>query len=218
MFFRRSPRQKAEQPAQLEDAELIRRYQDPDWNPRWDISFVGELFQRYMHLVYGVCLKYLRNEEDAKDAVMQVFEKLVIELQQRPVIHFKSWLHTLVRNHCLMWLRSRQSKSGKEATAYSLDTFERDADVNGTEDGSVVELAGGWHLTDEHTVEHDLTLMEKGMQELPTEQRRCLELFYLEQKCYKEVAELTGYDLNKVKSYIQNGKRNLKIYVEKHHE
>jgi len=95
-----------------------------------------------------------------------VFEKLVIELRERPVTHFKSWLHTLVRNHCLMWLRSRQSKNGREATAYSLDTFERDAEVNGTEDGSVVELAGGWHLTEDQTLEQDLTLMEKGMQEL----------------------------------------------------
>jgi RNA polymerase sigma factor (sigma-70 family) len=217
MFFRRSQRKSPDKPTDLDDAELIRRYQDPDWEPRWDIIFVGELFQRYIHLVYGVCLKYLRNEEDAKDAVMQVFEKLVIELKSKPVTYFKSWLHTLIRNHCLMWLRSRQSKGGKEAATFSLEELIRDVGGSGDE-ASGMEFEGGWHLTEEDSLEQDLTLMEKGMQELPFEQKTCLELFYLKQKCYKEIAEITGYELNKVKSCIQNGKRNLKIYVEKHHE
>jgi RNA polymerase sigma factor (sigma-70 family) len=216
MFFRRSPRKRPEEPAALDDAELIRRYQDPDWDPRWDILFVGELFQRYTHLVYGVCLKYLRNEEDAKDAVMQVFEKLVNELKHKPVLHFKSWLHTLVRNHCLMWLRSRQSKGGREAAAFSLDEMIREPGENG-EERTGMEFPDGLHLTDGDALEQDLVLIEKGLQELPFEQKTCLELFYLQQRCYKEIAELTGYELNKVKSYIQNGKRNLRIYVEKHH-
>ena len=219
MFFRRSPR-KEPVLEKLDDAELIRQYQDPGAEPRWDVGLVGELFQRYVHLAYGVCLKYLRNEEDAKDAVMQVFEKLVEELKRnaahdRAIIHFKSWLHTLVKNYCLMWLRSRQSKGGREAIAYSFDELVRDAGPGG-EDGTGMEFPGTGHLTDEETLEQELTRMEKGLRGLPTEQRTCLELFYLQQKCYKEVAEITGYDLNKVKSYIQNGKRNLRIYVEKH--
>jgi len=217
MFFRRSPRKSPDQPAGLDDAEIIRRYQDPYWEPRWDIQLVGELFQRYIHLVYGVCLKYLRNDEDAKDAVMQVFEKLVLELKAKPVNNFKSWLHTLVRNHCLMWLRSRQSKSGREAATFSLDEMVREVGVNG-ENGSGMDLPSSLHLTEEESQEQELVLMERGIQELPFEQKTCLEMFYLQQKCYKEIAEMTGYELNKVKSYIQNGKRNLKIFVEKNHE
>jgi RNA polymerase sigma-70 factor (ECF subfamily) len=220
MFFRRSLRKKPDEPAELADAELIRRYQDPTWEPPWDLRLVGELFGRYMHLIYGVCLKYLRNEEDAKDAVMQVFEKLVVELQRnaaqdKPIQYFKSWLHTLVKNHCLMWLRSRQSKSGRQAVGYSLDSFVRE--VGADEELRAMELAAEEHLSEDNSLEHDLTLLEKGLQALPREQKTCLELFYLQGKCYKEIAEITGYELNRVKSCIQNGKRNLKIYLEKHH-
>ena len=150
-----------------------------------------------MHLVFGLCLKYLKDEEKSKDAVMQIFEQLITKLKIHEVSNFKSWLYTLARNYCLMEIRS----SGKHEFVSMEDNFmEKDAFV---------------HLDIDDMREHKLSIMEQCMEKLPPEQKETINLFYLEQKCYKDVAELTGYDLNKVKSYIQNGKRNLKICIEK---
>lgn len=150
-----------------------------------------------MHLVYGVCLNYFKEEEASKDAVMQIFEELIIKLKVHEVQNFKSWLHVLTRNHCLMALR----KSAKHTTVSLEDAF--------VENGDFV------HLDIEDTKEKQLTIMEKCMETLPEEQKISVDLFYLQEKCYKEVAEITGYEMLKVKSYIQNGKRNLKICIEK---
>ena len=165
-----------------------------------NLEVLGRLYARYMHLVYGVRLKYLKDEEESKDAVMQIFEQLISKLKIHEVSNFKSWLYSLARNYCLMQLRS----SGRHEVVHMDDNFmEKDAFV---------------HLDIDDTRERKLTVMEKCMEKLPSEQRDTIKLFYLEQKCYKEVADLTGHDLNKVKSYIQNGKRNLKICIEKNGE
>lgn len=155
------------------------------------------LYNRYMHLVYGVCLNYFKEEEASKDAVMQIFEELVLKLKIHEVQNFKSWLHVLTRNHCLMALR----KLAKNNTVSIDDTF--------------VENTDFVHLDIDETKETQLTIMEKCMETLTEEQRKSVDLFYLQEKCYKEVAEITGFELVKVKSYIQNGKRNLKICIEK---
>jgi RNA polymerase sigma factor (sigma-70 family) len=178
-------------PAQ-DDAALIALYKNTG-----DLEVLGQLYGRYMHLVYGVCLKYLQDEAQSKDAVMQIFEELVHKLKIHEVQNFKSWLHVLCRNYCLMALR----KSSKNKTVPLEDTF--------------VENTEFVHLNIDDTKEKQLTLMEKCMESLPEEQRISVDLFYLQEKCYKEIAEITGYELVKVKSYIQNGKRNLKICIEK---
>jgi RNA polymerase sigma factor (sigma-70 family) len=196
MFFKRLRKQK-----QPDDAELIRLYQSTN-----DNSYIGQLYERYIHLAYGVCMKYLKNEEDSKDAVMQIFEKLLQELKTHQVTNFGSWLHVIARNHCLMWLRSAKYRNEKNSIRYDVsDTMENDEQL---------------HLIDEEdrSLEDDLVLLEKSIEKLPPEQKQCIELFYLEQNCYKDIALITGYDLNKVKSYIQNGKRNLKIYIQKENE
>lgn len=150
-----------------------------------------------MHLVFGVCLNYLKDEEQSKDAVMQIFEELVVKLKIHEVQNFKSWLHVLSRNHCLMALR----KQSKNTTVSIEDTF--------------VENMDFVHLDIDDTKERQLSVMEKCMETLPEEQRISVDLFYLQEKCYKEVADITGYEMLKVKSYIQNGKRNLKNCIEK---
>lgn len=171
-----------------------------DYRQNGDLEVLGQLYGRYMHLVYGLCLKYLKDEEKSKDAVMQIFEQLISKLKIHEVSNFKSWLYALARNYCLMELRS----SGKHEFVQIEENFmEKDAFV---------------HLDIEDAREGKLTVMEKCIEKLPQEQRETINLFYLEQKCYKEVADITGYDLNKVKSYIQNGKRNLKICIEKNGE
>lgn len=195
MFFKRLSK-----PKPPDDNELIRLYRRTG-----DSAYAGDLYERYVHLVYGVCMKYLKNEEDSKDAVMQIFEKLLIELKIHEVSNFKSWLHVLAKNHCLMWLRSARVRHEKSILSYEVS--------DDMETGDRLHLG-----SEEDNLEGNLALLEKGIQVLPAEQKQCIELFYLQQKCYKEIAELTGYDLKKVKSYIQNGKRNLKIYLEKENE
>ncbi len=175
-----------------DDLSLVAAYQKSG-----DLAVLGELYNKYMHLVYGVCFNYFKDEEPSKDAVMQIFEELVSKLRIHQVQNFKSWLHVLTRNHCLMALR----KSSRNPTVTMEDNF--------------VENSDFVHLDIDDTKETQLTIMEKCMETLSEEQRRSVDLFYLQEKCYKEVADITGYDMLKVKSYIQNGKRNLKICIEK---
>lgn len=175
-----------------DDAALIASYKASG-----NLEVLGALYNKYMHLVFGVCLNYLKDEEQSKDAVMQIFEELVLKLKIHEVQNFKSWLHVLSRNHCLMALR----KQSKNTTVSLEDTF--------------VENTEFVHLDIDDTKESKLTIMEKCMGTLPEEQRISVDLFYLQEKCYKEVADMTGFDMAKVKSYIQNGKRNLKICIEK---
>lgn len=175
-----------------DDLSLIAQYKNTG-----NLEVLGLLYNRYMHLVYGVCLNYLKDEEASKDAVMQIFEELVVKLKVYEVQNFKSWLHVLTRNHCLMAMR-RMSKNN---TVSIDDVF--------------VENDDFVHLDIEDTKEKQLTVMEKCMETLPDEQRISVDLFYLQEKCYKDVAEITGFEMVKVKSYIQNGKRNLKNCIEK---
>lgn len=176
----------------LDDAALITQYKATG-----DLEVLGVLYNRYMHLVFGVCLNYLKDEEQSKDAVMQIFEELIVKVKVHDIQNFKSWLHVLSRNHCLMVLRKASRNN-----IVSMDE-------------SFVENTDFVHLDIEDAKEQQLSVMEKCMESLTPEQRICVDLFYLQEKCYKEVAEITGYDMLKVKSYIQNGKRNLKICIEK---
>lgn len=173
-----------------------------------DLRLLGKLYEPYMPMLYGVCFRYYKDEARSEDAVMQIFESLIAKLRQHTVTHFKSWLYTIARNHCLMDLRRDQrvtfvginehfAESNAEA---HLSTSATD---NGGE-GSIAELT-----------ERNLDLMEECLSQLSEEQRTCVQRFYLDQQCYQDIADDTGYALNKVKSYIQNGKRNLKICMER---
>ena len=175
----------------LSDGDLIYRYQKTR-NKR----FVGELYKRYSHLVYGVSLKYLKNVPDAQDNVMVVFEKLMSDLESTDVKNFKAWIHTVTKNQCLMKLRKKSRLAGKEQ---NLETVEYALTSEPKED---VKLK-----------EEQFEQLEAAIEKLKPEQRKCVELFFLEQTCYQEIAEKTGFSLKKVKSYIQNGKRNLKIIL-----
>jgi len=163
-----------------------------------DLKILGMLFEPYMPLIYGVCLKYLKDEAQSEDAVMQIFEQLINKLRVHTVSNFKSWLYTFARNYCLMEIRvnNRLGTLSLEGNAF----MENDAFMH--------------QPLGENVLEEQLSLMEQCMEQLNAEQQTCVRLFYLEQKCYKDIATITGYDINKVKSYIQNGKRNLKICME----
>lgn len=174
----------------IEDKELLNRFYN-DGNNEW----LGILLQRYTLLLLGVCMKYLKNEEGAKDAVQQVFLKVINELPKYKVEYFKSWLYMVAKNHCLMQLRDK----GKYT-----------AEINDNLLASVPD-----EESKIEAIEKDYTLqqMETALKQLNDEQQLCVTLFYLEKKSYQEVATHTGYSIMQVKSHIQNGKRNLKIQM-----
>ncbi|MBA2584834.1 MAG: sigma-70 family RNA polymerase sigma factor [Bacteroidetes bacterium] len=158
------------------------------------------LFQRHTHLVFGVCMKYLKDEENCKDAVMAIFEKLISDLLKHEISYFKSWLYTVSKNHCLTYLRNEGGR---------IDKFK---EINKNE-FEFMESGYSMHLNGDNEKENKLTLLESGIQLLNNQQKSCIELFYLKEMCYAEIVTITGYSLNEVKSYIQNGKRNLKNYL-----
>ena len=162
-----------------------------------DNRLLGILLQRYTLLLFGVCMKYLKQEEKAKDAVQQIFLKVIGELQRYKVDYFKSWLYMVARNHCFMYLRAKNIHISKKADD-SLYLTGEDTD---------------WQQYEEK--DKLLTVMETSLEELKDDQKTCVTLFYLQKKSYQEIVEITGFSLPQVKSYIQNGKRNLKILVEK---
>jgi RNA polymerase sigma factor (sigma-70 family) len=158
---------------------------------------LSELYQRYMDLVFGVCLKYLKDGEKSKDAVMDIYEELNVKLKVHQVDNFKGWLHVLARNYCLMKLRSPKNLKTTEFNA------------------SFMQSEENMHLdTEQLEKEENFKKLEECLDTLTVEQKQTVELFYLQQKCYNEIAEITGYEWNKVRSFIQNGKRNLKLCID----
>lgn len=182
----------------LSDNELIAAFKDSG-----DLDVLGELYASHMHLVYGVCLKYLANRDDAQDAVMQIFEKLIVELPKHQIENFKSWLYVLTKNHCFMELRSRKSQGRREEGLKNDPLFmESDEEL---------------HPLDKEEASMDDAL-KACLENLKTEQKQCIELFYYQGKSYRDIAGLLALEEKKVKSFIQNGKRNLKICLEETHE
>lgn len=175
----------------IEDNELLRRFYE-DKNNEW----LGVLLQRYTMLLLGVCMKYLKNEEEAKDAVQQIFLKSITELHKYKVDYFKSWLYMVAKNHCLMKLRNKN---------IAVEISEK---LLGTPDDTETR-------SNHQQKENTLNNMEQALQSLNTEQQQCVKLFYLEKKTYHEISSMTGYSMLQVKSHIQNGKRNLKIMLER---
>lgn len=175
----------------LSDADLLRLYQQQQHQ-----EVLAQLFLRYNDLVYGTCIKYLGDQEAAKDAAMNIYHELVEKVKQHQIDNFKSWLYVVTKNHCLMQIR----KSKKTVTT------EFDSNVMQSEDFSHLEVV--------FEKERQLEKLGGCMQKLNDEQRQVVRLFYLENKCYKEISETTGFDWNKVRSLVQNGRRNLKICME----
>lgn len=176
----------------ISDSELLEKFYEAHKN-----QWLGILLERYTLLLLGVCMKYLKNEELAKDAVQQIFLKVIAELHKYKVDYFKSWVYMVARNHCFMQLRDKTSKFTREIT-------------------DAVHLADETIHTSLHIEQdHLLAQVSNSLDELNNEQKTCVTLFYLQHKSYQEITDATGYSLLQVKSYIQNGKRNLKMLVEK---
>jgi RNA polymerase sigma factor (sigma-70 family) len=179
----------------LSDLQLVIRYTKTN-----EKSCVGILFERYSTLVYSVCLKYLSDKEESKDASMQIFEKLLDDLKKHSITNFRSWLHSVAKNHCLMHLRKNKHirEIGGDAAELLIP---------------IMEYKNFSHPEETDLKETNLTELENGLLKLNLEQKQCIELFYLQEKSYVEIANMTGFSINNVKSYIQNGKRNLKNLI-----
>lgn len=175
----------------IDDNELLQNFYK-DHNNEW----LGILLPRYTLLLLGVCMKYLKNEQDAKDCVQQIFLKVIHELHKYKVEYFKSWIYMIAKNHCLMKLRDK----GRITTELNEKIIKK---TDETEDRFSL-------------IEKDILLnkMMEAIKKLNVEQQQCVNLFYLQKKSYSEIADMTGYTLLQVKSYIQNGKRNLKLIME----
>lgn len=176
----------------LTDAELLDRFRQTA-----DLTVLGTLYERYMDLVYGVCLNYFKDRERAKDAVLAIFEDLISKVKKHRIENFRAWLYQVAKNHCLMQLRSDKKFTPLPNEALFM---QNDAPV---------------HLNGELEYEENRQALQRCLAQLNTEQRRAVELFYFEEKSYKEIAPLLGMDAAAVRSHLQNGRRNLKICMDK---
>jgi RNA polymerase sigma-70 factor (ECF subfamily) len=175
----------------LSDSELVSLY-----TKSGDSEYVGELFTRYSHLVYGVCLYLLKNRDEAKDAVIAIFEQLLKDLKNTEVKNHKAFLHTVARNYCFMQKRGSQRLLRREqifADGIELETLPAEFEINKEDE--------------------DYQILYSAINQLNEEQKICIELFFMHKKSYSEITEITNYNTNQVKSYIQNGKRNLRNFL-----
>jgi RNA polymerase sigma-70 factor (ECF subfamily) len=177
------------------DEELLLEYRSGR-----DLEVLGELYSRYIHLVYGVCLKYLREREESKDAVMQIFEKLISDIPVHDISNFRSWLYVVTKNFCLMQIRSQKSR------------FEKHLEWE-KEEYLIMENDYILHPIDDGEKDMDIEL-EDCIGRLKDEQRECIRQFYFDNRCYNDIASNMNIDEKKVKSHLQNAKRNIKICLE----
>lgn len=180
---------------QYSDATLLDLYKKNK-----DTKWLGFLFERYALLVFGVCMKYLKQVNDAQDATQHVFEKAFSEIQKYEVVYFKSWIYSIAKNHCLMQLR------GKGHQPVLLESFPEDIFERTDSQKSVIQ--------NENWLEQQSAELNQALQEISHDQKICIELFYFQKLSYKEIEQKTGYSFQQVKSHIQNGKRNLRIILE----
>ncbi|MBK8556818.1 MAG: sigma-70 family RNA polymerase sigma factor [Lewinellaceae bacterium] len=179
-------------PTKWTDEALLARYVADG-----DMRYLGILYERYMPMVYGVCLKVLRDSGKSEDAVMAIFEELTVKARAHDITAFRGWLYVLARNHCLMLWRKEQRQPTDMKAPEDMDFFDA------VEPPFEVELP-----------QDEIKSLEKCMETLPDMQKQCVEMFYYKDKSYKEIAELLEEELGKIRSYIQNGRRNLKNCLE----
>ncbi len=178
---------------QLTDTELVQMYKQST-----DQNLLATLYKRYADLVFGVCLKYLKDADAAADAGLDIYEELVKKVLKHEIDYFKGWLHTLTRNHCLMKLRSQKNKRTVDLPDH------------------LMQIEEAVHLNGAVEKEATLTLMEGCIEQLNVDQKKVVQLFYLQEKCYNDITAITGLEWNMVRSHIQNGRRNLKLCMEQH--
>ena len=179
----------------LSDEELVSQFKR-DGNK----NVFAELFKKHVKVVYGTCLFYLQDKDDAQDATMQLFEKLMIEVKNRDISNFKGWLSFVVRNFCISIIRKNKTNQKNIKSYYEFEyeapNVETEEKINSVDDDQLIAM------------------MTESLFQLKEKQRICIDLFYLKNKSYQDIANETSFSINEIKSYIQNGKRNLKLLIE----
>lgn len=184
---------------QASDEELLEAYRQTG-----ERELAAELFNRYVHLAYGLCRRYLKSSEDCCDAVMAVFEQAVVQARETKIEHFNKWLYTTTKNRCISILREEQRNSRWQE---EWENFEKN-------NPEFMENEGFLRLYNKRMDESESShLVQEAIAQLEKGQRMCVHLFFYEKKSYKDIAEHTGYDINQVKSYLQNGKRRLRLIL-----
>ena len=183
----------------ISESELLIEYRQYG-----DLSILGKLYEPQMEMVFAIAMKYFKDEDEAKDTVMALFEELISKLRNHEVENFKAWLGMVARNYCLMILRKK-----------NLVLVDDEVLNNENSNHNFMEFSTTEHLTDDWDLEQNLTNLERCLETLNLEQKQAVELFFMQEKTYQEVSQLTGFEVSKVKSYLQNGKRNLKICIER---
>ncbi|TLX76152.1 sigma-70 family RNA polymerase sigma factor [Labilibacter sediminis] len=178
------------------DEALVRQYKSSN-----DLDILGDLYSRYMDLVFGVCIKYLKNKDEAQDAVIHIFEKIAVSLKQVNVEKFRPWLYVVAKNFCLMELRK------KKHLEVSIDDDAFNIEKNMESDYEM-------HPIDRVDEEKNELALKRCIEKLKLAQKESIELFYFQELSYQEISDKMEVDIKKVKSYIQNAKRNLKICLE----
>jgi RNA polymerase sigma-70 factor (ECF subfamily) len=176
----------------MSDEQLVARYLETD-----NKELIALLFERYTHLVYGICLNYLQDTDQCKDAVMEIFEGLFHKLTAHKVSNFRNWLYSVTRNHCLMIIRkagtTSRAKNGFQAVSENCEFPD--------------------YMSEDDDLMFSKTVILSAVEQLSAEQGICIRLMYIDDKSYRDISTMTGFSLNEVKSHIQNGKRNLKNYL-----
>ena len=177
------------------DEELLKHYKQSG-----NKELFADLFKKHVSVVYGTCLFYLQDKDEAQDATMQLFEKLLLDINNREIDNFEGWLSFVVRNHCISIIRKNKSQSKNIKSYYEFEyedaNYETEEKINAVSDDVMLEN------------------MKQCLPKLKENQRVCVELFYLNNKSYQDIANETGFTLNEIKSFIQNGKRNLKLLLD----
>ena len=177
------------------DEELLKHYKKSG-----NKELFADLFKKHVSVVYGTCLFYLQDKDEAQDATMQLFEKLLLDINNREIDNFKGWLSFVIRNHCISIIRKNKSQNKNIKSYYEFEyedaNYETEEKINAVSDDVMLEN------------------MKLCLPKLKESQRVCVELFYLNNKSYQDIANQTGFTLNEIKSYIQNGKRNLKLLLD----
>lgn len=179
----------------VNDEDLLLQYKQSG-----DKDLFADLFKKHVTTVYGTCLFYLQDKDEAQDATMVLFEKLMLDISTREINNFKAWLSFVVRNHCISLIRKNKTTSKNKKSYYEFEmeetSYEAEEKIQSVSDDALLQE------------------MKNCLPRLKDKQRICVERFYLQNKSYQDIADETGYSLNEIKSHIQNGKRNLKLMIE----
>lgn len=178
----------------LDDNDLPGHYKETG-----NQEIIGEIYKRFGHLMFGTCLKYLKNKEEAEDCVMSIFEKMPRKLENHQIQHFKSWLYKVTKNACLMRLRKVDPFS--DALPILEEALEG-SNESGIDDKKLLEIK--------------IEALNEAIDDLKDEQKETVKLFYIEQCSYAQISERLDMPMKKVKSAIQNGKRNIKMKLLDH--